>query len=62
MAIPQTTFTADECMAILDLMDRIAISVLKREPKPLGFYARGDQEQLAALAKLREAGKFYVPD
>jgi hypothetical protein len=47
---PITIFTADECQALLDLIDKILNS--KVDPT---------QEQVDALAKLKDAAKFYLP-
>lgn len=56
---PKTEFSADECQALLDLMDRAA----RGSPwsDTLEDHAQSYEER-AVLAKLREGGKFYVPE
>lgn len=55
---PRTEFTADECMALLDLLDRASRSS-HRENIPENFVSTAEEQDV--LAKLREAGQFYVP-
>jgi hypothetical protein len=55
MSGPRTEFDADECQALLDLIDRLTPAV------PPEQWADLDGEQAAALTKLREAGKLYLP-
>jgi len=52
MAGPKTVFDADECQALLDLIERLTHYPF--------LMIRSDEER-AAFAKLIEAGKFYVP-
>ena len=59
MAGPKTVFDADECQALLDLMDHIRKRVDLAGPLE-GFC--GSLEEGAALEKLREAGKTYLPE
>jgi hypothetical protein len=56
MSGPRTEFDADECQALLDLIDRLTPAV------PPEQWVDLDGEQRVALAKLREAGKFYIPE
>jgi hypothetical protein len=52
--IPITTFTADECQALLDYIDRLQNHIDRRA------LPDSTNEENEALDKLREAGKFYV--
>ena len=56
MAGPLTTFDADECQALLDVLDSYAAAY---------EWARADEstfssEEKAALEKLRRAGGYYL--
>lgn len=55
MSVPSTVFSADECQALLDYIERLeqAFQLPAGPTTP---------EEIAALDKLREAGKFYVPE
>jgi hypothetical protein len=55
MPLPITVFTAQDAMSLLDLLDKVA------GHRPIASFDLTD-DQLAALEKLRHAGKFYVPD
>jgi hypothetical protein len=50
MAGPTTVFDADECQALLDLIDKV------RRGEEYGC----TEEEVRAFAKLRIAGQFYV--
>ena len=54
MPVPITVFTALDAMALLDLLDKVA------RGQPIESFGLNDDEQ-AALEKLRHAGKFYLP-
>ncbi len=56
MPIPQTTFNANECQCLLDVFDRLM------NLAEIGEFPTESAEELAAVEKLVEAGKFYVPD
>lgn len=51
MSGPKVEFDADECQALLDLIDKIALNRFDVQPT---------KEEFEAMAKLREAAKFYV--
>ena len=54
---PTTIFDADECQALLDLIDKLRVRV----GRP-GSLRREDitEEETRAFAKLEFAGKFYI--
>ena len=55
MAGPKIIFDADECQCLLDMMDRLEVNCAAGPT--IDEVAESDEER-AALAKLREAGKF----
>jgi hypothetical protein len=55
MPIPTTVFTADEAQALLDFIDKI-------RPTNRALESLATEEEMAALVKLREAGRFYLPE
>lgn len=64
MPIPETVFNANECQALLDYIERLErhvtlAAVFVPEHKD---GTRLTDEEAAAMAKLRDAGKFYVLD
>jgi hypothetical protein len=56
MSGPTTLFDADECMCLMDVLER----VLHRLDPEAQF--EFDPEELAAIDKLREGAKFYLPE
>lgn len=61
MSGPKTTFDADECQSLLDLIDR-ASNRLTEADMLNTIDDLATEEEAVALAKLREAGKFYLPE
>jgi hypothetical protein len=57
MSGPVTVFDADECLALLDLMDHILGDL--GLPHIVDKFVHTSEES-AALGKLRQAGKFYA--
>jgi hypothetical protein len=57
MSGPHTEFDADECQALLDLMDKLCPSLRSEQwASRFGF----NPEENAVLLKVREAGKIYA--
>lgn len=53
MAGPTTVFDADECQALLDLIDKIVRD---------GGIDEATDEETRVFAKLRVAGQFYIQE
>lgn len=60
MSVPQTVFTADECQALLDYIERLERNVALTGWRIVATI--DNKEEIVVRAKLQEAGKFYVPD